>query len=113
MKKVRVYKKKKILKFATFGIVLLMVGLILTVKSPAIAGDADSAQSCVQTVEMLRSQKKEMSREFRQIKRELALVKETIGKPGISEILGGIGFILGLFGVSYYWHARNLIKGKK
>jgi len=56
---------------------------------------------CAQAVDMLRSQKNVMSREFRQIKRELGLLKVTMEKPGLSESLRGIGHLLGLFGLSY------------
>lgn len=67
---------------------------------------------CTQAVSLLQQQKKANSHEFRQLKRELALLKETTSKPGLTEILGGIGYIIGLFGLSYYWYARNILKGR-
>ena len=72
-----------------------------------------SKDHCSQVVEMLNAQQVELSSELRLIKRELAYLQETINKPGITEIIGGIGYILGIFGVSYYRHARNLLKAQR
>ncbi len=76
----------------------------------AIAG---SETDCSQAVTLIKAQKKQMSRDLRQIKRELAQIKNAIEEPGPSEILGGIGYIIGMFGISYYWLARNRSKENK
>ena len=45
--------------------------------------------------------------ELRQVKRELALLNQNLDKPGMREIITGIGFILGLFGAAALVGARR------
>ena len=48
-----------------------------------------------------------LSQELRQIKRELAALNQNLEKPGIKEVMAGIGYILGLFGVVAFAAARR------
>lgn len=73
----------------------------------------DDETNCKQVIEMLNFQTTEQDKDFRFIKREIAVLKEAMEKPGITEIIGGIGYIFGLLGISYYWHARNLLQARK
>jgi|GEM_PF-1119126 len=57
--------------------------------------------------EQITQQSQEFSRELRQIKREIALLRQTMEKPGIKEIFAGIGYIFGLCGVAFYFSARK------
>lgn len=57
--------------------------------------------------EQISQQSREFSQEMRQIKREIALLRQSIEKPGIKEIFAGIGYILGLFGVAFYFSTRR------
>lgn len=45
--------------------------------------------------------------ELRQVKRELALLNQNLEKPGMREIIAGIGSILGLFGAAALVSARR------
>lgn len=98
---------------------LLFFGLLLLSATPCFAQISGNEVStpppcdCQETVSLLKKQKKNLSHEFRQVKRELGVIKESLSKPGLTEILGGIGYILGLFGLSFYWYARNLLKERK
>ena len=42
-----------------------------------------------------------------QVKREIAALGQQLENPGIREIMGGIGYILGLFGVAAYVASRK------
>jgi hypothetical protein len=45
--------------------------------------------------------------ELRQVKRELALLNQNLEKPGVREIIAGIGFLFALFGVAALVSARR------
>lgn len=96
------------------GMLSFLIGVLWLFPMTLQAGSLTDgpAQECVQELNILKAHKKEVSRELRHIKRELGALHEAMNEPGINEILGGIGYIFGVFGVSYYWHARNLIKNK-
>lgn len=55
--------------------------------------------SCSDLLEVLTRQQQETSRELRMIKRDLAALNQKLEKPGIKDIVAGVGFILGLFGI--------------
>jgi len=56
---------------------------------------------------LLQEQDTKNSRELRQIKREIAALGQQLENPGIREIMGGLGYILGLFGVAAYVASRK------
>jgi nickel transport protein len=56
---------------------------------------------------LLEQQKSLISRETGQIKRELAALRDDLGKPGMREIFAGIGYIFGLAGVGLFVHVRR------
>ncbi len=48
-----------------------------------------------------------LEKKLRPIKNILLQIQESSSKPGISEILGGIGYILGLMGIVMYFKSRR------
>jgi hypothetical protein len=52
-----------------------------------------------------------MNQELRQIKREIALLNQNLEQPGVREIMAGIGYILGLFGIAAFFAARRQKRG--
>ncbi len=48
-----------------------------------------------------------INKELHQIRRELTRLRMEQQKPGITEILGGIGYILGIFGTAAYIQAKR------
>lgn len=78
--------------------------------SPPATGSCQSAQ-CDQIIKQLQQQKSLLTRELAQIKREIAMLRESMSEPGLREIFGGIGYILGLVGVAFYVHCRKTKKG--
>lgn len=70
-------------------------------------GQSAQTAACAQAVELLQQQKGLLTREMAQLKRELALLREAVAKPGLKEIFSGIGYILGLAGIGFYVHCRK------
>ncbi|WP_123290482.1 hypothetical protein [Desulfosoma caldarium] len=70
--------------------------------------NASQAQDVIQLLHALQAQQREMSQELRAMKREMAALKAAMQEPDFKDILGGIGYILGIFGVAYYMQARRL-----
>ena len=69
--------------------------------------DRNVTDNCAQAVDLLTAQNKKISEEFRKIKREIAALREELSKPGLNEIFGGIGYILGFLGIIFYFLARR------
>jgi hypothetical protein len=59
----------------------------------------------------IEEQNRKVNQELRQIKREIASLNQKLENPGIQEIMGGIGCILGLFGIAAFFAARRQNKG--
>jgi nickel transport protein len=66
---------------------------------------------CQELVAILAEQDQKNSREFRQIKRDIAALALQVAEPGMREIFGGVGYILGLFGVAAYVASRKKVGG--
>jgi hypothetical protein len=66
---------------------------------------------CQELVALLAEQDQKNSREFRQIKRDIAALAQQVAEPGMREILGGVGYIFGLIGVAAYVASRKKVGG--
>jgi hypothetical protein len=73
----------------------------------AMSQDRNLTDNCAEAVALLKTQNKKISEEFRKIKREIAALKEELSKPGLNEVFGGIGYILGFLGIIFYFQARK------
>lgn len=62
---------------------------------------------CRALAAQLAEQNQKTRHELRLIKRDLALLNQNLEKPGWTEILAGIGYILGLFGIAAFVAARR------
>jgi nickel transport protein len=56
---------------------------------------------------LLQEQQRELTAELRRIQRELAALRADLEKPGLPEVMAGIGYICGLFGVAAFVAARR------
>lgn len=97
-------------------ILTINVKLLLAQDLPAVneiktmkSQTAESPTACElsEIKEQIALQSKEFSQEMRQIKREIALLRQSIEKPGLKEIFSGIGYILGLFGIAFYFGSKK------
>jgi hypothetical protein len=76
---------------------------------PRAAGPASSTGD--DRLSTLAAQQSQLLRELGQVKRELAALRQQLEEPGISEIFSGIGYILGLAGIGFYFHCRRQQRG--
>jgi len=101
---------KKMAAVILFGLLVTLAGQVMaddTVVSAETAATVAGEQQYAQILALLQEQDKKNSREFRQVKRDIAALGQRMETPGISEILGGIGYILGVFGVASYVMSRK------
>jgi len=75
-----------------------------TAGSPAAS---ESASPSLRQQELQRTVEKAVGKAIMPIVRELSELKE---RRGFSDIIGGIGFIVGLLGAAFYFNARKLAK---
>jgi hypothetical protein len=97
------------------GVAILTLCCLYTV--PVAAEDKSAAvqppvESCADVATLLARQEEKTSREFKQLKRDLAALSQQIEEPGLREIFGGVGYILGIFGVAAYVASRRQPGGK-
>ena len=73
----------------------------------AVSQDRNDTDNCAEAVALLKTQNNKISQELRMIKREIAALKEALSEPGLGEIFGGIGYIMGFLGIIFYFQARK------
>lgn len=88
-----------------FGLGLLFVGLAGPPRVSLAQTPADCAAS--EVVALLEKQNQDLSRDLRRIQREIAALRADLDKPGLRDVFGGIGYILGLFGAAAFIAARR------
>nr|WP_321465694.1 hypothetical protein [uncultured Desulfobulbus sp.] len=93
------FLRERLLIFVVAGCLLAFVpGIALSTEDQA--PQAAQAEQCQSLVTRVTEQNRQLHQELRQIKREMALLNQNLEKPGVREIMSGIGYILGLFGVA-------------
>jgi len=86
---------------------LLFTALLLPWPAEAQEDRENGTPGILELSAALETQNKELSRELVQIKREIAALRQDMEKPGAQEVLSGIGYILGLFGIGAYVASRR------
>jgi len=103
---------------------VIIVTILLITAGSVIAAETSTAPSlqtalvekgaapaeCAIILERIDEQHQALSKDLRRLHRELAALKADQNKPGLTEIIGGIGWIIGLFGTAAYVSSRR--KGK-
>ena len=83
------------------------VWLYLAGAPAALRAQAPPEGGCPEIVTLLKEENAKLSGELRRIQREIAALRADLEKPGLPEILGGIGYILGLFGTAAFVAGRR------
>ncbi|MBF0227233.1 MAG: hypothetical protein HQK76_17440 [Desulfobacterales bacterium] len=100
-------------KLKNTPIILLILVLIFFFNTAAIVlaeeNDTKEQISIDSVLKLLNNQNNDISKELRQIKREIMSLKSVLDKPRLTEILGGIGYILGIFGIAFYVYAKKTL----
>ncbi len=75
--------------------------------APQDGSTSGADMDCRQLAAMLQQQKVLITRETGQLKREIAALRDDLSKPGLKEIVAGIGYIVGLTGIALYLQSRR------
>ncbi len=95
------------MKPLTKGTAAVVLWFCLTCPPGVLADDPPPADSCREAVELLKAQNGKLSADLRRIQREIAALRADMDKPGIRDAMGGIGFILGIFGAAAFVASRR------
>jgi hypothetical protein len=68
----------------------------------ALVDAAGNEAACLEALARVEAQHQTMQQEMRRLHRELAALRADQAKPDLTEILGGVGYIIGLCGL-YAW----------
>jgi hypothetical protein len=74
-------------------------------------GAHEQQSDCRILMSGIEEQNRKLTEELRQIKRQIALLNQNLDQPGAREIMAGIGYILGLFGIAAFFAARRQKRG--
>ena len=69
------------------------------------AGASPSAS--VATLNRIAAGQQNLQQEIRRLHREIAVLRADQTRPGLTEVLGGIGYIIGFFGFYAWFRARR------
>lgn len=56
---------------------------------------------------LLKTQNSRLNDELRRVQREIAALRADLNKPGLRDVVSGIGYIFGVFGVAAYVASRR------
>jgi hypothetical protein len=92
-----------------FSKVLIMGGLSAWLMSFPVSAavQAPVTENASELVMLLNEQTGKLSGDLRHIQREIAALRADLEKPGFRDILSGIGYIIGLFGVAAFVASRR------
>lgn len=82
--------------------------------APESSAQAPERQrDCAAVLAVVEEQNRKLQQELRHIKRELTLLNQNMEKPGIREVIAGVGFILGLFGAVALFSLRRRFRADR
>ena len=85
----------------------LIMGVCL-LGGPTVLYAASPAQDpCQDALAQFQEQNNKLSGDLRRIQRELSALRADLAKPGLDEVLAGIGYIIGLFGAAAFVASRR------
>lgn len=93
------------------GLVVLVLALSFVPAEMATAGeDATAVSDCAAVGQQMVEANSRLAADLRQIKREIAALRQEVAEPGVKDVITGIGYIFGLCGVAFFVAARNKAK---
>ena len=84
-------------------LVFVMLGVLLTGMAPALAADPAGPPALAE----LRQENTALRRQVQRLERQVAAQRDELSRPGASEVFGGLGYIVGIFGIAAWWSARR------
>ena len=89
------------------GLAMGLLFLYLTCFPCLLWAQESNDDSTGEVIALLKAQNSELSRDLRQIHREIAALRADLDEPGMKEVFAGIGYIAGLFGVAAFAATRR------
>ena len=90
------------------GCLLTIFFCLLPLGSPNALSAVSPETSARQEVKaLLQEHNRELSRDLRKVRREIAALRADLNQPGIKEVFAGVGYIFGLFGVAAFVASRR------
>ena len=87
---------------------LITVFAVLGAIAPGTAlVSAQDEAVCGEVLARVKKLDKKMSRELRQIKRDLVVMRQAGEETSFKDVVGGVGYILGLFGAAAFVASRK------
>lgn len=69
--------------------------------------DTPASETALELAVLLDEQNRKLSDDLRRIQREIAALRAELDKPRLHDIISGVGYIFGLFGVAAFVAARR------
>ncbi len=83
----------------------------VSLSSPVFA--TEQAPQVTKSIQQLEQENDALLRKVRRLERQTAAQREELSTPGASQIIGGLGYIVGLFGVAGWAAARKKSRQEK
>ena len=90
-------------------ICLLLLGAILS--APVLA--VEQTLLANKRIQQLEQENSTLQRKVRRLERQTKAMRDELNSPGAPQIIGGIGYIVGLFGVAGWIAARKKSRQEK
>ena len=85
----------------------VFIWICLSLFPNGLMAQTPTESDCRQTIVLLKEQNVKLSEDLRRIQREIAALRADLNKPGMRDIIAGIGYILGIFGAVAFVAARR------
>ena len=89
------------------GLTIFFAGVCLFCGPAYVCAENQSPDPCTALLAQLQDQNQKLSGDLRRIQRELAALRADLAKPGLKDIMAGIGYIVGLFGAAAFIASRR------
>jgi len=89
------------------GFMVGVLCLFLASSPSLLLAQTPPGESSQEVITLLKEQNSKLSSDLRRIQREIAALRADLDKPDIKDVLGGIGYIFGLFGIAAFVASRR------
>jgi len=89
------------------SLVMLVMGICLFGAPTYLYAASPAIDPCQAVLAQVQEQNNKLSGDLRRIQRELSALRADLAKPGLEEVLAGIGYIMGLFGAAAFVASRR------
>lgn len=89
------------------GLAILIVAMSLICSPALLFAESPVPDPCQVVLAELETQNNKLSGDLRRIQRELAALRADLAKPGLKDVMAGIGYIIGLFGAAAFVASRR------